>query len=378
MLGRTLLRLSSTEPGLNIHNVLTARTALSPATLQDPALTRAAWQDLLDRVRRVPGVQVATMVDTVPLRQGNNPIGYSTTADLPPEDKQPLALTTCVSPDFLKVMGIPLLQGRFFDDQDRAGNESVVVIDDVMAQQAFPGRDPVGAHLWGLNVSTDPVKVIGVVGHVRYWGLAADDQAKIRAQVYYPFAQIKDRFVHRWSDLMSIAMRTSVPPLSAVESLRGAVRGATGGGVLYEVRTMEQLAAATLARQRFLLLLFGVFAGLALLLACIGIYGVLSYLTGQRVPEIGVRIALGATAGNVVRLVLRQSLAMIFVGVGLGTAAALVAGRLLQRSVDGVRSMEPAAFAVMVCVLVSAALAASFLPARRASRIDPVSALRQD
>jgi predicted permease len=378
MLGRTLLRLSSTEPGLNIHNVLTARTALSPATLQDPALTRAAWQDLLDRVRRVPGVQVATMVDTVPLRQGNNPIGYSTTADLPPEDKQPLALTTCVSPDFLKVMGIPLLQGRFFDDQDRAGNESVVVIDDVMAQQAFPGRDPVGAHLWGLNVSTDPVKVIGVVGHVRYWGLAADDQAKIRAQVYYPFAQIKDRFVHRWSDLMSIAMRTSVPPLSAVESLRGAVRGATGGGVLYEVRTMEQLAAATLARQRFLLLLFGVFAGLALLLACIGIYGVLSYLTGQRVPEIGVRIALGATAGNVVRLVLRQSLAMIFVGVGLGAAAALAAGRLLQRSVDGVRSMEPAAFAVMVCVLVSAALAASFLPARRASRIDPVSALRQD
>ena len=141
---------------------------------------------------------------------------------------------------------------------------------------------------------------------------------------------------------------------------------------------MEQLASDSLARQRFLLLLFGIFAGLALLLACIGIYGVLAYLTSQRVPEIGVRMALGASAGDVMRLVLRQSLGMIFAGVGVGVIAALVAARLLERLVTGVRSSEPSTFAMMISVLVAAALFASFLPARRASRVDPMSAMRQE
>lgn len=176
---------------------------------------------------------------------------------------------------------------------------------------------------------------------------------------------------------MSIAVRTKIGPLNVVEPLRKELRGATGDQVLYEVRSLEQLASATLARQRFLLLLFGAFSGLALLLACIGIYGVLAYVTSQRVPEIGVRMALGATARDVVRLVLRQSFGMIFVGIGAGTAAALVVARLLERLVDGVRSTEPLTFAVMIAVLVVAALTASFVPAHRASRVDPLRALRQ-
>jgi ABC-type antimicrobial peptide transport system permease subunit len=163
-----------------------------------------------------------------------------------------------------------------------------------------------------------------------------------------------------------------------VESLRREVRGATGDQVLYEVRTMEQLASSTLDQHRFLLLLFGIFAGLALLLACIGIYGVLAYLTGQRVPEIGVRIALGATARGVVWLVLRQSLGMIFVGVGTGIIAALAAALLLERSVTGVRSVEPLAFATMIAILIIAGLFASWLPARRASKVDPIVALRYE
>ena len=177
---------------------------------------------------------------------------------------------------------------------------------------------------------------------------------------------------------MSIAVRTNLPPLSVIEPLRRDVRGAGGDQVLYEVHTMEELAGSTLARQRFLLLLFGVFAGLALLLACIGIYGVLAYLTSQRVPEIGVRMALGASAGNVMWLVLRQSLGMIVVGAGIGIAAALGAGRVLQHLVEGMQPTEPSTFAMMILVLVAAALVASFLPARRASRIDPTSALRQE
>ena len=377
MLGRTLLHLSSLDPGVNIGNVLVTRMALSPGTLAEPAKIRAAWQDVLDRARRVPGVESIATVDTVPLREGNNQIGYWTTPAQPPESRQPVALATSVTPDYLKVMGIKLLQGRFFDDQDRMGNESVVVIDDIMAREAFGGQDPLGKRLW-IGMGTDPLRVVGVVRHVRYWGLAGDDTAHVRAQLYYPFAQVPDRLLRRWSELMSIAVRTGVPPLSVVAPLRRAVRGATGDQVLYEVRTMEELASGTLAQQRFLLLLFGVFAGLALLLASIGIYGVLAYLTSQRVPEMGVRMALGANAGDVVWLVLRQSLAMILAGAGVGIAAALVAGRVLERLVAGMRPAEPATFAIMVSVLVLAGLCASLVPARRASRIDPVRALRQE
>ncbi|MGB7283171.1 MAG: ABC transporter permease [Candidatus Acidiferrum sp.] len=391
MLGRTLMQLSSRNPGVNVRNVLIARMALSPATLANQDRIREAWQDVLDRARSVPGVESVSMVDTVPMRDGNNRIGYWTSADVPTADKTPLALASSVTPDYLKVMGIPLLRGRFFDEHDRQGSERVVVIDDVLAQLAFGNENPVGKRLWipgrdspfsSGNDSADGARVVGVVGHVRYWGLAGDDQAEVRAQFYYPFAQVADPLLRRWSELMSIAVRTSMEPLSVVQALRQALRVAAGGAAgdqaLYEVRTMEQLASDSLARQRFLLLLFGIFAGLALVLACIGIYGVLAYLTGQRVPEIGVRMTLGARPRAVMWMVLRQSMGMIFVGVGVGTAGALGAGRVLQRLVEGMQGIEPSAFAITIPILVAAALMASFLPARRASRVDPVIALRQE
>jgi predicted permease len=377
MLGRTLLRLSTIDPGIDIHNVLTARTGLAPATLTNPARIRAAWVDILDRARAVPGVEAIAMVDTVPMRDGNNQIGYRTSAAAVPDNRQPLVLASSVSPDYLKVVRSKLLAGRFFDDRDRAGSEPVVVIDDVMAHQAFGGEDPIGKRLW-IELGADSSRVIGVVSHVRYWGPAGDDQAPVRAQLYYPFVQVPDPWLRRWSELMSIAIRTSVPPANVVEPLRQALRGATRDQVLYEVRTMEDLSKGSISRQRFLMLLFGVFAGLALVLACIGIYGVMAYLTGQRIPEIGVRMALGATARDVLRLVLGQSLGMIATGVVVGMLAAMAAGRVLARLVEGMRSAEPSTFALMVLVLVMAALFASFVPARRASRVDPIKALRQE
>jgi predicted permease len=377
ILGRTLLRLSFLDPGINIHNVLVSRMALAPSTLKDPAKTRAAWHEALENVRRIPGVESVAMVDTVPMREGNNQIPYYTTPAKPPADQQQFVLANSVTPDYLNVMRLPLLRGRFITDEDRHGSEGVVVIDDVMAQQAFAGQDPIGKHVW-LDLGSDPVRVVGVVGHVRYWGLAGDDQAKVRATLYYAFAQLPDNLVPRWSELMSVAVRTSVDPLTLVEPLRRAVRGAAGDQVLYEVRTLDQLAKSSLARQRFLLLLFGIFAGLALLLACVGIYGVLAYLTSQRIPEFGVRMALGATAHNVMGLVLRQSVGMIAMGAIAGIVAAFAAARLLEHLVPGVRSTEPLAFATMVLLLVIAALVASFVPARRASRVDPMKALREE
>jgi putative ABC transport system permease protein len=378
MLARTLITLSSLDPGVRIQNVLAARVALSPATLANAARTRAAWHDVLERMRTVPGVQEVAMMDTVPMRQGNNPLGYWTSAALPPEQKRPLALAQCVSPDYLKVMGIPLREGRFLDDRDRLESAKVVVIDEVLARSAFGNRPAVGQRLWVPDMGAEPLQVVGVVGHVRYWGPASDDRAEVRAQLYYPFAQVADPLVRRWSELMSIAVRTGVAPLSVVESLKLALRGAGSDQVLYRVSTMEQLARDSLAMQRFLVLLFGVFAGLALVLACIGIYGVLSYLTGRRVPEIGVRMAMGASVGDVIGLVLRQSLAMIGVGVVVGLGAAIGTEQLLQKLVEGMQPTELTTFGVMVAVLVAAALVASFVPARRASRVDPVRALREE
>jgi predicted permease len=378
MLGRTVLRLAALNPGVRVQNVLTARMALSPAALEDPAKTRAAWQDVQDRARSIPGVQSVALADIVPMREGQNSLAYWASPAQPPPNQTPVTLASSVTPDYLKVMGIPLRHGRFFNDDDRMGHPLVVVIDDVLAQHAFGQEDAVGKPLWIPAISNDPVQIVGVVGHVRHWGLASDDQSRVRDQIYYPFAQVPDSLLHLFSSFMSITVRTNMPPLNLVESLERKLRSVANDQVLYEVRTMEQLVSDSLSTQRFLLLLFGVFAGLALLLACIGIYGVLAYLTTQRVPEIGVRMALGASARNVMWLVLRQSLVMIFVGVSVGTIAALAAGRVLERFVEGMQKIEPSSFAVMIPVLLVAALSASFVPARRASRVDPMSTLRQE
>jgi predicted permease len=352
--------------------------ALSPGVLQHPTRIRAAWQAVLARVRNVPAVRSVALADVIPMRQGEDGFGYWTTPVPPPPNQMPIALASSVTPDYLQVMGIPLRQGRFFDDHDRLGSELVVVIDEVLAQHAFPHQDPVGKHLWAQGLGPGPLRVVGLVGHVRHWGLAGDDRAQMRDQIYYPFGQVSDRGMPLFATFMSMAVRTSIPPLNAVEPLRRQVRGEAADQTFYQVRTMEQLAFASLARQRFLTMLFGIFACLALLLACVGIYGVLAYVTGQRIPEFGLRMALGASARDVMRLVLGQSVRMIFVGVGVGVAIALAAAHLLERLVAGVRTAEPSTFAVMISVLMAAALLASFLPARRASRVDPMSALRQE
>ncbi len=374
MLGRTILRLSSLDPGLDIKNVLVTRVAFSPGSLKDAAQTRSAWQQLLDNAHQTPGVRAAALTDIVPMREGINEAGYWTSGAQPPPNEMPLAVQSSVTPDYLKVMGIPLRAGRFFTDTDRVGGNPVVVIDEVLARNAYREQDPIGKRLFLQGIG--PVQIVGVVGHVRHWGLAQDDQAGVRAQVYWPLANLPDQLTRIFSSFLSLTVRTDVTPDSMVEPLQQRLRGTTGGPALYEIRTMEQLASASLARQRFLVLLFGVFAVLALLLACVGIYGVMAYLTSQRVPEIGLRMALGANAFNIMRLVLKQSMGMILVGAGLGILAALAAGRLLLHVVDGMRPMDPLTLSAMVAILFAAALFASFFPARRASRLDAVQALR--
>ena len=376
LLGRMLLRILSVDPGIDARNVLVARVALSPTVLEGPARIRAAWRDVVDRVRGVPGVESVAIADIIPMSGEADEIGYWTTAAAPPANEMPMSQMNLVTPDYLRVMGITLRRGRFFTEQDRSGNEPVIVIDEILAQRAFHGREAVGNRLWLQFLGA--ARVVGVVGHVRHRGLDADDEAKIREQIYLPFAQLPEEFLRLTATAMHLVVRTTIDPLRTVESIQRQVRGTSRHQALYEVSTMEEVLRGTLARQRFLLVLFSIFASLSLLLACVGIYGVLAYLTSQRVPEMGLRMALGATAGDLVRLILRQSLAMTLMGVGLGLAGALAATQLLRRLVTGVRAADPLTIALMVFVLVVAALFASYLPARRASRVDPMMALRQE
>ena len=254
----------------------------------------------------------------------------------------------------------------------------VVVIDQNLARHAFGNENPVGKRLWIQAMGNAPIEVIGVVGHVRHWGLAGDDQSQVQDQCYYPLLQVPDSLTRFFSSVMSVAIRTDVRPLSMLEALQRQARGSSGDQALYEVRTMEQLVSGSLALQRFLLWLFGIFSALALLLACLGIYGVIAYLTNERIPEFGVRMALGASAGNVMQLVLRHGLILTLAGAGIGTVMSIAAGRVLQRMVAGVPGPDPVVFFAMLAVLFAVALLACYLPARRAAKVDPMVALRYE
>jgi putative ABC transport system permease protein len=379
VLGRTLLRVSSLDPGIDTRNVLSARVAVSPEAFKTAAEGRADWQQLLDDVKRVPGVRSAALTDIVPMREGENVITYSTTASIPPANEAPETLASSVTPDYLNVMRLPLLRGRFIDENDKLGTAQVIVIDENFARHAFGDADPVGKPLWIPDMDDQkPMQVVGVVGHVRHWGLASDDLSSIQDQLYYPLAQVPDHLVRVFSSFISIVIRTDVPPLSMLQALEQQARGSAGDQTLYEVRTMEQLASASLAQQRFLVFLFGIFSGLALLLACVGIYSVVAYLTGQRVPEFGVRVAVGANSADILRLVLRESLALVFAGVGIGILGSAAASRLLQRLVPAAQSSLITTFALILPILVAVVMFASYIPARRAAKVDPMVALRYE
>lgn len=378
VLGRTLVRFASLNPGIEIHNAMSARVALSPAVLTNPTQVRAAWQELMENIRSAPAVQSVALTDIVPMREGENVLDYRPTATPLPPSQEPEALASAVTPSYLQVMRIPLRRGRFFNDNDKIGNPPVVVIDENMASHAFAGEDPVGKVLWIPGLGDRPVQVIGVVGHVRHWGLAEDDLSRVQDQCYYPLAQVPDQLVRFFSSVLSIVIRTNIPPLNTVDALQKQARGATGDQTLYEVRTMEQLVSASLARQRFLLLLFAIFAGLALLLACIGIYSVIAYLTSQRVPEFGVRVAFGARSADIVRLVLRESLAIILAGIGIGLLASFGSGHVLERLVPGVQTSQGLILVIVLPALILVALFACYIPARRAGKVDPGVSLRYE
>jgi predicted permease len=374
---QSIWRLWRVDPGFNTRHLLTTQVALSPTVMASPAAIRLAYRQLLDRVASIPGVQSASITSLIPLSDDDNEIPFWPGRGLqPPQDQMSSAMFYIGTPDYLRVMGIPLREGRFFTEQDTLASTPVVVIDDVMAKHLFPGQDAVGKQF--SLIVLGPVQVVGVVGHVKHWGLDSDDTAKIRNEIYFPFMQVPDKFMPEAVAGLTLALRTAPDPLSVVSAVRAQVAGPTEDQPIFGVQTMEQIISDSLAERRFTMLLLIIFASTALVLAAVGIYGVMSYAVSRRTHELGVRLALGASRREILRLVVGEGMVLAAIGTVVGLTAALGLTRLMASLLYGVRPADPTTLAAVSLLLGGIALLACYIPAWRATKVDPLVALRYE
>jgi predicted permease len=282
------------------------------------------------------------------------------------------------APDYLKVMGIPLQRGRFLSAQDTETAPFVVVVDEGFARSIFPGENPIGKRLNIAIIDVEGAEIVGVVGHVKHAGLDAAGIPDQRGQIYFAISQLPDRVLPLVGRACTFVVRAAGTPQAVSESLRAASQKYDSRQVLYEFKPMTQVVSDSIAARRFTMILLGVFAALALVLSAVGIFGVISYVTGQRTREIGIRMALGAQRGDVLRLVLSHGMRVVLFGVAIGLAAALGLTRLMASQLYGVSANDPLTFAGVAALLTLVALAACYIPARRAMRVDPMVALRYE
>jgi predicted permease len=366
---RTLEGLRGVHPGLDVNDVLTLRVNVPSAKYAAPAQRTAFYDRVLERVRALPGVDSAAAVDTLPLiRAGSmQPIAVEGAPPVPMAD-QPEVAVRVITPGYLRSLRIPLKKGRDFDDDDIVGRMSVVLVSESMARQFWPGEDPIGRRLT-LTFAPGAVReVVGVVGDVKIRGV---DVLESVSTLYWPEAQAGNLG-------MSLVVRSASRTADLVPAVTGVIRGIDPELPVLDVRTMDDVLGGTLAQQRVTMLLLAAFAGLALFLAALGIYGVLSYAVRRRRQEIGIRMALGARRSDVLRLVMAEGLRLTFIGLAVGVAAALPLTGLLRDLLFGVTPTDPATFVAVAALLGLVALAACYLPARRAMRVDPMVAIRAE
>jgi len=381
---RTMAYLWSANPGFNAQNLLTFSMSLPPSMMgASPDAVRAAVRDLDAKIASTPGVQAMSETwGAMPLGADDENVFWLDGQPKPAsQNEMSWALDYIVEPGYLQTMGIPLRRGRFFTPQDNERAPRVVVIDDVFARKFFGNRDPLGRGVMlndSLKNAGTRAEIVGVVGHVNQWGLDSDDTEQVRAQLYMPCMQMPDEFFSLVPGGISVVVRAANTTAGLLDGIRSTSRQMSSDQVIYAAQTMGEIISDSLAARRFSMILLGIFAALALLLSSVGIYGVISYLVGQRTQEIGIRVALGARRWDVLRLVLSHSVKMAVLGVVIGVAASLALTRLMAKMIYGVSATDPLTFVAVAAVLMFVALSASYIPARRAMRVDPIVALRNE
>ncbi len=376
---RTLTRLWRVDPGFDPQNVL-AFDLLFPSTLNSPEAIRATWRQIHDTLSALPGVTAASLAGGATPMTGNNIDVFFWREGQPKPSSQgdmTRSLFYLVQPDYLKVMKITLVRGRFLSPQDNEHSSPVIVIDERFARLVFGGEDPIGKRV-NFEVLNTSAEIVGVVGHVKQRGLDSDSTSPIQAQCYLPISQLPDQLVLLAGRGIRMVVRTAGPPLAETTSIRQALAQMNGQLVMYRPTTMGGIISQSLAARQFSMVLLGVFAALALVMSCVGIYGVTSYMVGQRTHEIGIRLALGANRGAVLRMVLGQGSKLVLVGVAIGLAGALALTHLMANMLFGVSAHDPLTLAGVAGLLILVALFACYIPARRAMRIDPMVALRYE
>jgi len=375
---RTMSRLWSVNPGFDPNNVLDFGVAGGPAVHGAPMAVRNGIARTQDELRSIPGVVAVSVNFGGTPMQGDSELPYWVEGRPKPDPSQmDLALFYGVDPDYINVMRTPLLRGRFLGVQDNETAPCAIVIDEDFAKKAFPGQDPLGQH---INMEFLPMKceIVGIVGHIKHWGLDADAASKVHSQMYLDYRQFPDSVMDLASTGGDFMVRTASDPHILVPTLKNAITGINGKMVMFGEETFNEIISDSLGARRFTRLLLGVFAALALVLAAVGIYGVVSYSVSRATHDIGVRMALGADAWAVLRMVLSGAMWLALIGIAIGAVAGFVVTRALKQLLFGVSSGDPLTFIIVALMLAAVTLLASYIPARRATKIDPMVALRYE
>jgi predicted permease len=384
---RSLSVLWDTDPGFKPDNIFTFGLAFPPTQVNSsPAALRAYLRDLDRKFAATPGVEAASQSwAAFPLSSDDEQLFWLDGQPKPTsENDMKWTINYVVQQDYLKVMGIPLKRGRFFTTHDDEHSPFVAVVDEEFVRKYFGKEDPIGRrirlHYLDLTGNGTLAQIVGVVGHVNQWGLDSDKKEELRAQMYLDCVQMPDDYIAGvpggGGSFIALRSKGSVPGL--LDALRQANREINREQVLYDAQTMNDIIAGTLAGRRFSMILFGIFAALALVLSSVGIYGVVSYLVGRQTREIGLRMALGASRIDVLRMVLGHGAKLAGIGVAIGLAASLALTQLMDKMLYGVSATDPLTFFAVSVVLTVVALAACYIPARRAMRVDPMAALRYE
>jgi len=373
LLLKSFARLRAVNPGFETHNLLTVWIQLSVTRYPDSTARPAFFKQVLDRVAALPGVQSAAIIDAPPWSGAVGSYTFEIEGRPPvPAAERPIASPHVVSPNFFRTAEIPLLEGRTFTDADDSRHSGVIIINQALARRFFPNEDPIGKRINFLDPPAAPIwlNIIGVVGDVHYDALSAQPGTDVYASYLQPYPILASSY--------STLVLRAANPTSLVSAIRRQVEAVDPDQPIGAVKTMDDYLDSSISKERLSMVLLGVFAGLALVLAVLGIYGVVSYSVGQRTREIGVRMALGAEPRDVIRLILGQGARLALVGAIIGLGFAFGFARLMSGLLYGVSSSDPVTFGIVALVLIAAALVASYLPARHATRVTPTAALRHE